>query len=142
MGLGQGSRVAKGSRCDAKQVYHQENNRQGIPKICLNNGVELHLVGRQLCSYLLPFSSPVSCERRCVDFLVDSLRRSHKFWIFSGIMAERCRPLWPLCTTLPVSRNLATKRCIVSIWVHCFCQNLSCIAAVSEVLIFWQSSPR
>ena len=65
-------------------------------------------------SVLYPFSSPVSCERQRVEFLGDSSRRSCKFWIFSWIMAERCRPLWPLwaSATLPVSKNLATQRWI------------------------------
>ena len=111
MSSGQGIRVAKGSRCDVKWVYHQENTSQEILKIYLNNGVVLHLVGRYLWSYLLSFSSPVSCERQRVDFLGDFSRRTRKFQIFSEIMTDRCRPLWPLwaSATLPFSRNLAIK---------------------------------
>ena len=32
--------------CNTKSVYHQENTSQGIPKICLKNGVVLHIAGR------------------------------------------------------------------------------------------------
>ena len=74
---------------------------------------------------------PVSCERQRVDFLGDSSWRSHKFWIFSGIMPndKRCRPLWP-SATVPVFRNLATKCWIVlpsgtlllpKSFLHCCC---------------------
>ena len=46
MDSGQGSSVAKGSRYGAKWVYHQENTGQGVPKICLNNGVVLPFFSR------------------------------------------------------------------------------------------------
>ena len=53
-------------------------------------------------------------ERRGADFLGKSSWRSRKFWIFSGIMPkdERSRSLWA-SDTLPVFRNLTTKRWIV-----------------------------
>ena len=66
----------------------------------------------------------------------------HKFRIISGIMAERCQPLCPLWASAipPVSviwpPNVELSFC----QVHCSCQNLSCIAAVSEELILWQST--
>ena len=41
--------------------------------------------------------------------------------------------------TLPVSQNLTTKPFYQ---VHCSCQNLTCIAAVSEKLILWQIMPQ
>ena len=85
----------------------------------------------------------VSCERRRVDFLGDSSRLSRKFWVFSGIMAERCQPLWPLwaSTTLPSLEILLQSVELSFYQVHCSCQNLSCIATVSEELILWQSTP-
>ena len=81
----------------------------------------------------------VSSERRRVDFLGDSSRRSRKFWIFSGIVTEWCQPLWPLwaSATRSVSRNLSIKRWVV----HCSCQNLSCIATMSEELICGKVRP-
>ena len=103
MSSGQGIRVAKGSRCDVKWVYHQENTSQEILKIYLNNGVVLHLVGRYLWSYLLSFSSPAFCERRRVDFLRDFSRRTRKFQIFSEIKA------FVGIYQLPLSQNLAIK---------------------------------
>ena len=74
---------------------------------------------------------PFSCYRRRVYFLGDSSWSSHKFWIFLEIMPndERCRSLWA-SATLPVFRNLATKRWIVlpsgtlflpKSFLHCRC---------------------
>ena len=124
MSSGQGIRVAKGSRCDVKWLYHQENTSQEILKIYLNNGVVLHLVGRYLWSYLLSFSSPASCERRRVDFLRDFSRRTRKFQIFSETKA------FVGIYQLPFSRNLAIKLWIVlpsgtlvllKSFLHCRC---------------------
>ena len=86
-------------------------------------------------------------SRRRVDFLGDSSRRFRKFWMFSGILAERCRPLWPLWTsaTLPVFRNLATKCWIVLLTgtlflpkslLHCRCVRRTDFVAKYPSIIF------
>ena len=47
------------------------------------------------------------------------------------------RGLCGASATLPASRNLATKVELSFYQVHCSCQNLSRIAAVSKELILW-----
>ena len=93
-----------------------------------------------------PIFLPVSCERRCVDFLENSSRRFHKFWILPGIMAEQCRPLWHMWSsaTLPFSQNLATKRWIVLLsgtlfiprsFLHCCCARKTGFVAKYTLMI-------
>ena len=87
---------------------------------------------------------PVSCYRRRVYSLGDSSWRSHKFWIFSEIMPndEWCRPLWA-SATLPVFRNLATKRWIglpsgtlflPKSFLHCRCVRSDFVAKYTSMI--------
>ena len=77
-------------------------SRTSVVRILHFEGKSLRSLWRILTTDVLEM--PVSCES-VFDFLGDSSRHSSKFWICSGMMAERCRPLWPLWVSvvLPVS---------------------------------------
>ena len=145
MGSGQGSRVSKGSRCDAKWVYHQGNTSQGIPKIFLNNGMArwwiTMLISSQYSTSFLPqflVRDGVLIFWGIPQGVPVNFEYSHELWLNDVDYCDLCGHLphflspkiWPPNVELPFYQ------------VHCFCQNLSCFATVSEELILWQSTPR
>ena len=81
-------------------------------------------------------------EKHFVKISIKGLKMTLACWIWM---------IWTMSTTAAFVQHLL-HLLSSKIWppnvkltfyqVHCSCQNLSCIAAVSEELILWQSTPR
>ena len=107
-------------------------------------------------SSMMTLSSFVAKFRSCRGKLVKQ-RQNEKHFVKISVkglkMTLVCR-IWTIWTMSATLTFLGHQLHFLSpeIWppndelsfyeVHCCCQNLSCIAAVSEELILWQSTPR
>ena len=85
------------------------------------------------------------------------IKQNEKYFVKTSVkelkmtLACSIRTIWKMSTTVVFVGHLL-HFLSAEIWppnvelsfyqVHCSCQNLSCIAAVSEKLILWRSTPR
>ena len=163
MGSGQGRSVAKGSWCNAKWVYHQENTEQG----CLNNGEGhgyvhgvkpetgsaysacwyAHSSGSEPCHWKvrLPLQE-LNFVRGEVKVIMEDPQnwcsRNASFlwetlcWYSGGFLKELPQIVNILLKFGQQTLNCSSVRYIVPTKIS------PCIAAVSEELILWQNAPR